>query len=61
MKPLLLKRGDVMIEYGIGKRLMEAIEKSRTLRAVMVPGYRRKLYRRMDVERFVYGARGVKG
>ena len=55
MKPLLLKRGDVMREYGVKKSLMEAIERSRALPTVKIKGYKCRIYRRQDVEAFVFG------
>ena len=55
MKPLLLKRSDIIREYGVSDRLMRAIEKSKTLVAVKVRGYKRRLYRRTEVEKIILG------
>lgn len=59
MKPLLLKRGDVMREYAIGKHLMEAMEKSRAIPTIRIKGYKCRIYRRRDVEAFVFGQKGA--
>ena len=55
MKPVLMKRGDIIREFGVSDYLMRAIDKSGALRPVKVKGYKSKLYRRMEVERFVLG------
>jgi hypothetical protein len=55
LKPLLLKRSDIIREYGVSDRLMRAIEKSKTLVAVKVRGYKRRLYRRTEVEKIILG------
>ena len=58
MKALLMKRGDVIREFGVSDYLMRAIEKSKSLPCVRVKRFRCRLYRRSDVERFVYGQKG---
>lgn len=56
MKSLFLKRGDIIREFGITDHLMRAIDKSRTLVPVKVRGYKCRLYRRTEVEKFVLGS-----
>jgi hypothetical protein len=56
MKAVLLKRGDVMREYGVSDYLMRRIQKC--LSRVRIPGYKCRLYRRGDVEELVYRSRG---
>jgi len=55
MKPLLLKRGDVMREYGVSDYLMRRMQKC--LSRVRIPGYKCRLYRRGDVEEIIGGAK----
>lgn len=60
MKSLFLKRGDIIREYGITDHLMRAIDKSKTLAAVKIRGYKRRLYRRMEVEKLLMGSSSEK-
>ena len=55
MKSLLIKRGDIIREFGISDYLMRAINRSGTLKTVKVKGYRCRLYRRSEVEKFILG------
>ncbi len=55
MKSLLLKRGDIIREFGITGTLMRAIEKSRTLAPVKIAGYKCRVYRRAEVEKLILG------
>jgi hypothetical protein len=59
MKPLLLRRGDIMREFGLKRCLMEAIERGGVIPSLRMKGYKRRIYRREDVERFVFGEKGA--
>ncbi len=55
MKSLLIKRGDIIREFGVTDYLMRAIDRSKTLKFIKVKGYKCRLYRRTEVERFICG------
>jgi len=51
----LLKRGDIMREYGVPEAQMKVFERAGVLRPIRLPKYKIRLYRRCVVERFLKG------